>query len=292
MAALSILCDSEALSAQEIRKSYTSVQRRAVNEEADTLCFENVFMMLHNVEALAEMDKKCESLPIIRSAIIAWYYTIYYAARAMIAATSGARPETHTETARLWHADIVGKGYALGPFGFHLDGLVPKNVKTEVSKLRNGNSFTLTKTARTESEAKGACIAYLSGTANYEKWKVEENIRTSPDFKQLGVTNFQTKKARELRDPTLSKKSINFMTQAFRYRGKANYRDSIYLSYGARRDQTLKAFLSDLENVGSSFAMMACHYMSRRVEKGAWTRFVEDLEQNSQIRVRRDVLGV
>lgn len=291
MAALSILCDSEAFSPEAMRSFYLAVPRRAVNEEADTWCFENVFMMLHNVEALSEMTGKCEPLPVIRSAIISWYYAIYYAASGMVAAASGSKPETHADTARIWHADIAGRGHAIGPFGLHLDTLVPSEVKAEVSQLRAGNSFALTKVATDEADALGACVAYLSGTAKYEQEKVEELVRASTPFKDLGVSDFRTKRAAQFRDARLSKRSVNFLTQAFRYRGKANYRDSIYLSYGANRKETLKTFLSDLENVASSFATMACRYMARRVEKGAWERFVEDLDNNSQITVRHDVLG-
>lgn len=291
MAALSILCDSAAFSPEAVKQFYTNVQRRAGNEEADTWCFENVFMMLHNVEALAEMADKCEPLPVIRSAIIAWYYTIYYAASGMVAAASGAKPETHADTARIWHADIAARGHAIGPFGLRLDTLVPREVKTAVARLRNGNSFALAKAAQNEDDAWGASVAYLSGTADYERWRVEEAVRASPAFKNLGVGDFRTKSASQLRDARLSKRSVNFVTQAFRYRGKANYRDSIYLSYGANRTETLQTFISDLDNVATTFAKMACGYMARRVEKGAWARFVEDLDANSQIRVRHDVLG-
>ena len=292
MAALSILCDSEAFSPASMKSFYAAVQRRTVNEEADTWCFENVFMMLHNVEALREMAERCEPLPVIRSAIITWYYAIYYAASGMVAAASGATPETHADTARIWHADIAAKGHAIGPFGLHLDSLVPSDVKSEVVRLRCGNNFALTKEATDEADALGACVAYLSGTAGYVKEKVEESVRASSIFKELGVSNFKTKRAAQLRDERLRKRSVNFLTQAFRYRGKANYRDSIYLSYGANRSETLKTFLSDLETVASGFATMACRYMERRVEKAAWERFVQDLDNNSQISVRHDVLGV
>jgi hypothetical protein len=292
MAALAILCESEAFSPDAIQSLYPAVQRRAVNEEADTWCFENVFMMLHNIEALREIAGKCEPLPVIRSAIISWYYTIYYAASGMIAAASGARPKTHADTARIWHSDIAVKGHAIGPFGLHLDTLVPTDVKAKISQLRGGNNFALTKQATNEYEALGACIAYLSGTAGYEQNKVEYSVRASSPFKELGVSDFRTKKAAHLRDTRLSKRSVNFLTQAFRYRGKANYRDSIYLSYGTNRQDTLKTFLSDLEIVAQSFTTMACRYMASRVEKGAWERFVEDLDNNSQIKVRHDVLGV
>ncbi|PAU79788.1 hypothetical protein CK501_11335 [Halovibrio salipaludis] len=291
MAALSILCDSEAFSPEAMRSFYLAVPRRTVNEEADTWCFENVFMMLHNMEALGEMSRKCEPLPVIRSAIITWYYTIYYAASGMVAAASGAKPETHAETAKTWHSDIAIRGHAIGPFGLHLNTLVPREVKAEVERLREGNRFALTKEATDEADAWGACVAYLSGTAGYEQEKVERLVRASRQFKELGVSNFKTKRAAQLRDARLGKKPVNFLTQASRYRGKANYRDSIYLSYGANRTETLNTFLSNLDNVASSFATMACRYMARRVEKGAWERFVEDLDNNSQITVRHDVLG-
>lgn len=292
MAGLSILCDSSMFAPEEIRHRYAAVQRRKVNTEADTWAFENLFMSLHNVAALGEFIEKCDPVPVVRSAIITWYYAVYYAASGMVAAASGSKQETHTETAKVWHADIVSRQLAIGPFGLQLNTLVDRDVKDEVSRLRDGNQFALAKLPENEAQAWGACVAYLSGTASYERDKVEEFLKASREFKELGVENFRARKAAHLRDSRLKGRPVNFLTQAFRYRGKANYRDSIYLSYGANRKATLKTFVQDLENVAQNFTRMACAYIARRVEKGTWDLFVQDLEGNAQIRFDRGIVQV
>ena len=278
MAGLSILCDCGMFAPDEIRRHYAAVQRRKVNAEADTWAFENVFMSLHNIAALGEFAKKCDPVQVVRSAIIAWYYAVYYAASGMVAAASGSRQETHAETAKVWDADIVSRQLAVGPFGLQLTTLIDLDVKDEMTRLRDGNEFTLTNAPEGPAQAWGACFAYLSGTANYARDKIEESLKISHEFKELGLENFRTKKAAQLRDSRLKGRPVNFLNQAFRYRGKANYRDSIYLSYGANRKAKLKTFVQDLEKVAQNFTRMACAYIARRVEKGTWDLFVQDLE--------------
>lgn len=292
MHALSILCDSSLFSPAELRNHYSSVQRRKVNIESDTWAFENVFMSLHNLAALCEFVEKCDPVPIVRSAIIGWYYAVYYAASGMVAAASGSRQETHSETAKVWHADIVTKNLAIGPFGLQLNTLVDRDVKQEMARLRNGNDFALATSPTTEREAWGACLAYLSGTAGFEREKIEATVKESREFKELGVENFRTKSAAQLRDRRLDGKPVNLLIQAFRYRGKANYRDSIYLSYGANREANLTTFVKDLDNVATNFVKMACAYIARRVEKETWDLFIRDLESNSQIQINRDIVQV
>jgi len=133
---------------------------------------------------------------------------------------------------------------------------------------------------RTESEAWGAIYAYLSGTADYEKGKIEDRVKNSKEFRELDVNNFRTKAARTLRDSKLDKGIVNFLIQSFRYRGKANYRDSIYLSYGENRTETINKFVENLRIVATTYLRMTCRYASKRVEKSLWPCFSEDLKNN------------
>ena len=126
----------------------------------------------------------------------------------------------------------------------------------------------------------GGLYSYLQGTAKYQKWKVEENVIKSKDYKRLEVSNFRTKKARELRDSKLEKGMVNFLLQSFRYRGKAHYRDSVFLSYGDDRTEELKQFNKDLEIVAKSFLKMASKYVSMRVKEKDWKLFLSDLDGN------------
>lgn len=291
MEALAIICRSESFSHEELKAFYLNTQRQKINREADTLAYENLVMALHNIASLKEMSKQGKDHnAFVRSAIIAWYYTIYYASSAMIAAASGSKQETHATTARVWQNDIVNNDLAVGPFGLSLNTLVKNDVEKTIARLRNGNNFRLVNVPTNKSEAWGAVCSYLSGTADFEKDRVEERIRGRKDFKDLNVNNFRTTAARELRDSKLKKGIVNFLTQSFRYRGKANYRDSLYLSYGENRSEGIKVLVHNLDFVAATFMKMACHYISKRVEKGTWSSFLDDLQQNLTINIDQGIL--
>ena len=247
-------------------------------------------MAMHNNSALNALKTSEKPYDVVRSAIVAWYYTIYESASAMTLAASGGNAEQHAKTARIWHADIVRPGLAIGPFGLHVNTLVANDVKSEIKTLRNGSNFQLVDSPGSHDDAWGAACAYVSGTAGFEKWKVEERVRASSEFKSLDVDSFRTKAARELRDGKLCNGHVNFLVQAFRYRGKANYRDSIYLSYGADRTLAVAQFRQDLFTVGCAFQRMASHYVSRRVNKANWGHFVADLDSNCLIELVPDIL--
>lgn len=70
-----------------------------------------------------------------------------------------------------------------------------------------------------------------------------------------------------------------------RYRGKANYRDAIFLAYGTSVPSQLSDFIDDLLVVLKAFAAMAGAYCSLRMGKVAWTEFVDDLEHKKAISV-------
>ena len=158
--------------------------------------------------------------------------------------------------------------------------------------MRKGNNFDLNNYPKNEKEAFGALFSYLQGTASYKKWETEENIKGSREFKNLGVSDFRTKVARELRDIKLEKGIVNFLVQAFRYRGKANYRDSVFLSYGNDRSEELKQFILDLDTVATAFMKMASTYAKARVHKSNWDSFVADLETNLRFEFDTKILKI
>ena len=150
----------------------------------------------------------------------------------MVAAASGGDPQTHAKSARIFHSDIIERGRAIYPFDLNVNGLAPLSVEGQIAALRDGNQFDLNTRPTTDAHAHGALCSYLKGTCEYRQLEVEGSVRKSREFRDLGVDNFRTRAARELRDVALNRESVNFLVQAFRYRGKVNYRDAIYLSYG------------------------------------------------------------
>lgn len=281
MRALAILADGQSFSTQALQAKYRPVQRRNANPEADTLAYEMLLMGLHNLYGLKSLTTpESNKYGIVRSAIIAWYYCTYYSSKAMIAACSGSDPQTHAKSARVWQSDIVEAGLAVQPFSYMLSNVVSQTVDLEIAQLRQGNAHDLNLEPTNQIEALGATLSYLKGTADYVKWQTEEEVKNGRAFRDLGVQNFRTAAARALRDDHLRRESVNFLVQAFRYRGKANYRDSIYLSYGANRTETIASFVSDLGVVAERFLTMAAHYVARRVERGTWQHFSADMDEN------------
>lgn len=293
MRALSLLVDGDEFSDLNIKQFYQQVKRRSVNREADTIVFENMLMAFHNQASLNRFNADISnSYDICRSAIIAWYYSIYFTCSAMVAAASGSLQETHAHTAKTWQFDIINNNLVMTPFSLSLSSLVPAKVEEEIATHRQRNVFDLNNYPTSKDEAWGAIVSYLKGTAGFEREKIENRLKQSREFKDLGVDNFRTKVARELRDSKLSNSGVNFLIQAFRYRGKANYRDSIFLSYGDDNSEKISSFCGDLMSVSNAFQRMASVYLSKRVERGTWDLFVDDLKTNSNLGTEPDYLKI
>jgi len=293
MRALAEIVDDGSCDDGKLKSIYSKLSRRTINRDADTLVFENIFMAHHNLAALNSMDDDIKyKYDICRSAIVSWYYLTYFASSAMVAATSGSVQETHAATAKVWQADIVEKNLFPYPFNLHLSSLVTKKVDADIKIYRNSNIYDLNIYANDTEQAHGAIVSYLKGTAGFKKWQTENQIRTSSEYKKLGVSDFRKKIARELRDKSLEKGQVNFLIQAFRYRGKANYRDSIFLSYGDNNEDLIKQFIKDLLTVSRAFLRVASYYSAKRVEKGAWEIFIKDIENNSRLSMDISILKI
>jgi hypothetical protein len=110
------------------------------------------------------------------------------------------------------------------------------------------------------------------------------------EFKDLKVSDFRTKAARGLRDAAYARNGIAFLHQASRYRGKANYRDAIFLAYGSSVPTLLTHFVDDMLVVLKAFTAMAGAFCSIRVGRGPWAEFVDDLERKRAVSVSpRDI---
>jgi uncharacterized protein (UPF0332 family) len=128
---------------RELREFYGPVLRRNQNDIADTLSFEYLTMSLHNassIDAMADLNTPHDT---VRAAIVAWYYSVYFAAKSMIAASSGADPQTHAKTASIWQSDLVERNQVLFPFDCFITNLVPRIVEERIVEMRNGNPHNL-----------------------------------------------------------------------------------------------------------------------------------------------------
>lgn len=288
MRSMAILSECS-ISNATLRDFYQKVQRRTANVEGDILAYECLTMSLHNVSAISSMEEIENPYPIVRSAIIAWYYATYYAAKAMLAASSGTDPQTHAAAGKIFQSQLVDVQLVKPPFDLSIVDLRPARVEAAVGRLRKGNEHDLNQVPTDNEMALGAAYSYLNGTAEYERWRLEEHVKDSPAYKQGGFQSFRSKAAKTLRDAKLQPAHVNYLVQAFRYRGKANYRDAIYLSYGGDNAAQVRQFVTDLKSVSCAFSLMAAHYVSKRVIKTDWAIFVADIADHAKFDLTFDL---
>lgn len=291
MRGLAILTENH-FSHEELRQFYQAVQRRGANEEADALAYESLVMSLHNVSAIDSMEEIENPYPVVRSAIIAWYYATYYSAKAMLAASSGTDPQTHASAGKIWQSELVNAHLVMSPFDLSITDITPSHVREVIINLRGGNAHDLNTEPTDRELALGAAFSYLKGTAEYEQWRIEEQVKDSAAYKQGGFNNFRSDAAKALRDAKLGPAHVNFLVQAFRYRGKANYRDAIYLSYGRDETDRLSQFVTDLGTVSAAFSLMAAHYIAKRVVRNDWELFVADITEYAKFDLPFDLAEI
>jgi hypothetical protein len=285
MRALALLVVQLGLNYSEARAFYANVQRRTISDrELNSIC-EQLLFSLHQIAALQSMEDARNKADVARVGIVTWYYGVYGAASAMIAAADGSFPDNHTATAQQWSRQFPANGLGIAPFGDYLSNLLEETTKNELGPIRSRGTHSLVSTPTSIEQAWGCCAEYLSGTADWERWNIRERAVDSKEFKNLGVDSFRTGAARKLRDGRYEKRGIAFLHQASRYRGKANYRDAIYLGYGKSVPKLVDGLIHDLRIVLSAFSAMAAAYASVRMGREQWASFLEDLETKRSISV-------
>jgi hypothetical protein len=280
MRALRLLAEDKGLNFRTATAYYQQQGKRRMDALVENTVLEQLFLGLHHLSALEQMANHSPSADYARLGIIAWYYGISNAASAMTAAQSGAFQEDHAGTAKMWDIDIASKGLAMEPFNWRVSSLVKATYDPEVMAYRAGSAGKLTIKPDTASDALGAVAGYLSGTAKWYAWKTEEYVRSSREFKELGVSDFKTKAARDIRDASLTQRTMGFVHQASRYRGKANYREALFLAYGSNTETILQGFVVDQASVLRAFLTMAGAFASRKLGRELWAEFLADVDTN------------
>lgn len=280
MRCLAILVQDEALDFKTANIFYSRISRKtSTNQEQNTI-FQQLLFAIHQVSALQALKLVPNKADVARVGIVAWYYGIYAAASAMITAQDGSFQEDHTGTATAWSRQFAMLNLLMHPFNLKITSLEKKKADSELGILRTHvNTYSLTSSSPIDKDdAYSGCISYLSGNVDWWTWKICEDLKTSADFKKLGVADFRTKKARDLRDKKLINRNVTFLHQAIRYRGKANYREALYLGYGSNVKPFVENYIDDLYIVLSGFVAMAGTFCSKRLGKSLWGEFVANLE--------------
>lgn len=278
MSALRILIHDANIDFKSARHFYSKQSKRNMDVLVENTILEQLFLGLHHLSALEQFRKGDTTSDYARVGILAWYYGITNAASSMTAAQDSSFQEDHAGTARLWDIQIASRGLAMEPFGWRVSSLVEKTYKPEVNAYKNFSGGKLRVVSTTPIEAQGAAAEYLSGSAKWYARQAMEKLRKEKQFKALQVKDFRTKDARAMRDERLQKKCVGFIHQASRYRGKANYREALFLAYGPNTETILHGFTDDLAIVMRAFLSMAGAFAQQKLGNSLWSDFVADID--------------
>lgn len=278
MKALRLIVEDQNIGFKTALSFYASQGKRGMSFLEENTVLEQLFLGLHHLSALNQFRAGTTSSDYARVGILAWYYGISNAASAMIAAQCGSFQEDHAGTAQQWDEQIATRGLAMVPFSWRVSSLVKGTYEAEIDALRGVSEGKPQTRPVTRDDAIGAAVGYLSGSARWYAWKTEENLRLNRAFKDLQVKDFRTKQAQALRDQWLARKSVGFVHQASRYRGKANYREALFLAYGTSTESGLTGFIEDMHAVLSSFLAMAGAFACRKLGNQLWLDFVADVD--------------
>ena len=280
MRAITLLVEHERLDYDRATKSFVGVTKRQMSPQQENSVFEHLLLAVHQLAALRALEDVPAQSDIARVASVGWYYGIYAAATAMIAAQDGRIQDNHTKTANTWDRQFVQGELILHPFDLRVSTLVKKDATVELDRMRRGPKANLVKEPVTVEDAHQALCGYLSGTTDWWSWRVKEEIKSTKMFKKLDVANFRTKAARELRDDRLRKQSISFLHQAIRFRGKANYREALYLAYGKHVEAGISGFVADMADILEAFLAMAGAFAFKRLGSDLRDAFLKDLDRH------------
>jgi hypothetical protein len=274
-----MMAKDQAIDYQSAKRFYSKVQSKAMDEKTENSIFEHLLLGLHQVAALRALRSVQVQSDIARVASVAWYYGIYAAATAMIAAQDGTLQDNHMQTANSWYRSFSCRNMAMSPFDLRITTCVKEVADKEIDLFRKGAKTNLVKPPSSMDDAQNYLCGYLSGTREWYAWRTTEELRKSAEFKALGVLDFRTKSARVLRDQRLSGKAVSFIHQAIRFRGKANYREALYLAHGSSVETQITNFVPDLTSVLEAFLSMAGAFSFQRLGKALRDDFLRDVNR-------------
>ncbi len=256
-------------------KSVTRLERKI----ALAPIFEPLFHSLTFAITLTSMveDRTCRPWT-FPSAIISWYYATYNAFRSIIEASGTDAPDHHAGLQRCLFGNNIRPKL---PHPFNMVAVYKRNEEysielpshtTEVVTVPLEQAF-----LNSHPQAQGMLLAYLKGTATWEVNKKKETLlKENSKFK-----DFRGKEAQNQRNKQLQKKlpEVNFMHCAFRYRGKANYRDGIFLTYGSDDSRISLDFIKALETAAHFAFLCGLAYSEQRIGKSHTKNFLIDISQ-------------
>ena len=139
MRALALLVDHHGLTYATAGRSYGGLRRNAsLSRQAENTVFEQLFLALHQLSALDYLSAAPIRADVARLGVVAWYYGVYYASRAMLVAQTGDAPDNHAGVATAWDRQLAATGRVLSPFELRVTTLVERDTKAELTAITRG----------------------------------------------------------------------------------------------------------------------------------------------------------
>lgn len=213
---------------------------------------------------------------VLSSAIVNWYYAIYYLFQGFFASIDGTVILTHAQARDVLN-DASKRRYLLPPFSVRAVWGGKWNSPALEPPTWPRNSTFLRNLSTTQQEAQSAVGAYLGGTWIWFALEIMARVR-----RQHGLTDFRPKPARQLRDAALNPLGANFLHSMYRYRTKANYRDAIFTTYGAQFTGQPTAFLTDLLTVYQALSLNLESFVCRRIHINRYQRYIDNVGRHQR----------
>ena len=236
--------------------------------------FEPLFLSITNAMALERVTTELSQFPWARpSAVVTWYYAVYFAARTMFNALGGGVPESHSAACNAFASSLRPKlPHPLNMVAQRTSGEIYTPCLPSVAPCPPAH---LSRTFDGKPDtARGMLLEYLAGTARWYADRTKQRILSEKKY-----PNFRSILARADRDRRLLSE-VGFLHCAFRYRTKANYRDAIYLTYGSTEPHTISTFLDHLASTARSITTLAIAFAERRVGPTSTATFLGDVKTN------------
>ena len=247
---------------------------RKLEPVSKKLVFKPLFISLTyylSIESIKNKLKQCVWLQ--PSTIVLWYYSYYMATRSMFALIGQHVSDNHASVYKAFASSLR----RCLPHPLNMIASHSKNEKYEIElpDYKGTGPYDLSKKfPDTREAAQGMLLQYLSGTTKYYVEITKQEILKKGKF-----ANFRTVEARNERDKKLPK-HIGFMHCAFRYRGKANYRDGIYLTYKGKQNEADKQFFEGLAATSRFIFVCALALAFKSSMKDETKDFIKDINQN------------
>ena len=230
--------------------------------------------------SLQSIEDQSETAAWLRPAgVVAWYYALYGAVRSMLASVAQPSGDDHRKTMRTYLSSLAGR--LPHPFNMRARWIRNEEYAGHLPSVTTTTHFDLSRAFEERRDcSQGMLLQYLKGTAKHYVDRVKEKL--ADDFPD----GFRTAAARAARDKRVERE-VGLMHCAFRYRRKANYRDSLYLAYGQRNPTAAARFVRDLRTSAQAFSMLALAVLGRTSGPEALGNLREDLSSSL-----RDVASV